>query len=114
MKRRTPCVLVHVRDGCVRVFVLLLFTAAIEDIPLNLQFCRVLRVLELSSNPLLRCVCVCVCYFSVLGMARGDSGSYCLVVVLARAFMIEDIALFQVSPDFTVSSYLALLSVFDF
>ena len=36
------------------LLLLLLFPPAIEEIPQNMQFCRSLSILELSSNPLLR------------------------------------------------------------
>lgn len=44
----------------------LLFPIAIEEIPTNMQFCRSLLVLELSSNPLLRSVVHVYMYIHML------------------------------------------------
>lgn len=42
--------------GCTYALIIFPFLTAIEEIPTNMQFCRSLSVLELSSNPLLRSV----------------------------------------------------------
>ena len=64
----STCVIVHVRCICISFplhshsIPLYISSQAIEEIPTNMQYCRSLAILELSSNPLLRWLLSCCTY----------------------------------------------------